>query len=342
MKFISLLALLALLPAGLNAGDFFPVCMYGITQPAELKVLKDGGFNCFQTYEPDPEKLAALAAEAGRLDLKMVASPDKVMGSPIEKEAKRWPVLAWYLYDEPEIHRFSPASLAELDNKVKRWSSRQKTAFVMGEGMAALSYGAAADVLMVDWYPVPHLKLESLGQQITLTRQGALALDKNRPGKPVWAVLQAFNWLEYPQRRAKRIGRFPTAEEARFMTYLSLARGATGIFYFKYSDAAASPERWRIFTDLAAEVRRLGPLLAKAKPGERPAGLDPALDVTVFRHWGRKRMIVMNPSYANVPLNAGALKGWRPLFERKRYLEELLPGGNNLYLPPYRVLVLED
>jgi hypothetical protein len=342
MKFLSLLAGLALLPASLNAADFFPVCMYGIGQPAELKVLKDGGFNCFQTYEPSPEKLAGLAAEAETLGLKMVASPEKVMGSPLAAAAKSWPMLAWYLYDEPEIHRFSPESLLALDKRVKDWSPRQRTAFVMGEGLAALTYGAAADALMVDWYPVPHLKLESLGQQVTLTRQGALALDKARPDKPVWAVLQAFNWLEYPQRRAKRIGRFPTAEEVRFMTYLSLARGAKGIFYFKYSDAAASPERWNIFTDLAAEVQQLGPLLAKAKPGARPAGLDPALDITVFRRWGRKHMIILNPSYANVPLNAEALKGWRPLFEKKRYLEELLPGGKNLYLPPYRALVLED
>ena len=342
MKFFPLLTGLALLPAALNAGDFFPVCMYGIGRPAELAALKGGGFNCFQTYEPDPAKLAELAAEAEKLHLKMVASPEKVIGSPQDKAAKSWPMLAWYLYDEPEIHRFTPESLLALDKKVKSWSPRQRTAFVMGEGIAAFTYGAAADALMVDWYPVPHLRLESLGQQVTLTRQGALAQDKARGDKPVWAVLQAFNWLEYPQRKAKRVGRFPTAEEARFMTYLSLARGARGIFYFKYSDAAASPERWGIFADLAAEVRQLGPLLAKAKPGERPAGLDPALDVTVFKRWGRKHMIILNPSFANVPLNADALKGWRPLFEQKRYLQELLPGGEKLYLPPYRVLILED
>jgi hypothetical protein len=321
--------------------------MYGISKPAELPALKQAGFNCFQTYTQEPGQLAALAAEADGLGLKMLADPGKVIGSAYDKQAGKWPVLAWYLYDEPEVRRLPLAGLEKLDRRVKEWAPRQRTAFVMGEGIAAFTYGGVADALMVDWYPVPHLKLESVGQQVMLVKEGAKALDAARPGKPVWAVLQAFDWMEYPQRRARRVGRFPAFWEIRFMTYLSLARGATGIFYFKYTDAGGkplpeTPERWDMFAKMADEVSRLGPLITNGEPAEPPAGLAPGLSATAFKANGRKYMILLNPALTNVPLNVEVLKGWRPLFEEKRALAELLPDGKNPYFPPYRVLVLEN
>lgn len=346
--FLLILSLCAIVyPRPLPAGEIFPVCMYGVSKPAELTVLKQAGFNCFQTYILEPEQLSALAGEADRLGLQMVAAPDRVIGSAYGKKALKWPVLAWYLYDEPEVRRLPPAELLKLDRRTKEWSPRQRTAFVMGAGIAAFTYGAAADALMVDWYPVPHLPLESVGRQVTLVKEGAKAMDTAKPGKPVWAVLQAFDWLEYPQRGAKRVGRFPDFGEIRFMTYLALARGATGIFYFKLDAAEGkplpgAPERLAMFGKIADEINRLGPLIAGGKPARAPAGLAPGLSAAVFKANGREYMILLNPARTNIPLKAEALKGWRPLFEEKRRLEELLPGGKNLYFPPYRVLVLES
>jgi len=77
--------------------------MYGITGPADMAAIKKAGFNCFQTYSQEPVKLAALAAEAARLELKMLAAPDKVIVSTYAAAAKGWPMLAWYLCDEPDV-----------------------------------------------------------------------------------------------------------------------------------------------------------------------------------------------------------------------------------------------
>ena len=88
MKTIILfLGLAALAPFTADAGDF-PLCFYGISGPQELSVLKRDGFNCFATYVQDPERLAGLAAEAKKLDLKMVAYPDRVIDSSYAKAAK--------------------------------------------------------------------------------------------------------------------------------------------------------------------------------------------------------------------------------------------------------------
>lgn len=334
---ILFLGLAALAPSTAAAGDF-PLCFYGIGGPQELAVLKQGGFNCFATYVQDPERLAGLAAEAKKLDLKMVAYPDRVIGSSYAKEAKSWPMLAWYLYDEPEVSKLPLAELEKLDKRVKDWSPKQKTVFVMGEGVASFTYGGVADALMVDWYPVPHLRLESVGEQVSMLKAGAAIKDPARQNKPAWAVLQAFDWIGYPQRRKPAVGGFPTFEQVRFMTYLSIARGAEGIFYFTYNGSdgiplPARPERWGIYQRIAAELNALMPALKKGKPGVLPPGLDPQLAYRAIRQGGKDYLILLNASEASVPFNAVAFSSYRPLFEQNR----ALPSS----LAPHKVLVLE-
>ena len=341
--FLAVLLCLAAAPARAG-GNFFPLCMYGITRPAELAALKKAGFNCFHTYTQEPEALAGLAAEAERQQLQMVAYPDRVIGSAYAGEAKKWPMLAWYLYDEPEVARFPPADLLKLDRRVKAWAPGQRTAFVVGTGMAAYTYGAAADVLMVDWYPVSHLKLESVGYQVTVVKDAAKKAAAEGAEKPVWAVLQAFDWKRFPQSKKERVGRFPTFDELRFMTYLALVRGAGGLFYFTFGQEdgktlADQPDRWAYFEKLAAELNTLMPALSTGKEKIPPPGLDRRLAVKAISGGGDDYLLLLNPTDASVPLNGAALKDWRPRFEEKGSLGELLPGGGDL--PPYRALVLE-
>ena len=338
MKTLTLSFCLAALSPLLAAAGDFPLGFYGIGGPQELSVLKQAGFNCFHTYAQDPERLAALAAEAKKLGLKMVAAPDRVIDSPYAKEAKGWPVLAWYLYDEPEVHKLPPAELGKLDKRVKDWAPGQKTVFVMGEGVSAFTYSGAADALMVDWYPVPHLPLGSVGEQVALVKAGAAIMDPERKDKPVWAVLQAFDWINYPQRRKERVGGFPTFEQVRYMTYLALARGAEGIFYFTYNGSdgvplPSRPERWGIYQRLAAELNALRPVLEKGKPGALPPGLDPRLASRALKQGGKNYLILLNAEAAPLPLDAAALNGYRPLFGEGRGLPPALA--------PQEALILE-
>jgi hypothetical protein len=319
------------------AGDF-PLGFYGITAPQELAALRKAGFDTFHTYSHDPERLAALAAEAKKLKMKMVAYPDRVIGSAYEGAARRWPVSAWYLLDEPEVQKMPLEKLAALEARVKAWDARARTVFVMGNGLAAFTYGGVGDALMVDWYPVPHLKPESVGEQVAFVKAGAAIQDPARPDKPVWAVLQAFDWINYPQRRKERVGGFPTFDQVRYMTYLALARGASGIFYFKYDGSdgiplPARPERWSSYERMAAELNALRPALEKGKPGVVPAGLDPALVSRAIKKGGRSYLMLLNPGLPAIALPADALRGWRPLFEPKRELPAALG--------THRVLVLE-
>jgi len=320
---------------GLARAAEFPLGFYGISAPAELAELKKAGFNSFHTYVQDPARLAPLAAEAKKQGLKMVAYPDRVIGSSYEGAARRWPVLAWYLVDEPEVQKLPLASLQALEKRVKDWDARARTVFVMGEGVAAFTYAGVADALMVDWYPVPHLRLESVGEQVAMAAAGAAIQDPVRKNKPVWAVLQAFDWLGYPQKRSPKVGGFPTFEAVRYMTWLAVARGAAGVFYFTYTGSdgiplPSRPERWDIYSRVAAELNGFRKILEKGKPGVAPAGLDAAFAVRALRQGGRDYLILLNPTAA--PLSLAPVKDWRPLFELSRYLPETLASQKVLIL----------
>ena len=96
-------------------------------------------------------------------------------------------------------------------------------------------------------------------------------------GNPMWAVLQAFGISH-----ATGSWRYPTPEELRAVTYLSLAEGATGVFYFIYSHmpgyldglvaADGTPQPlFRPTAKLAGELQKLSPLLLSLKPDRTPA-----------------------------------------------------------------------
>ncbi len=91
-------------------------------------------------------------------------------------------------------------------------------------------------------------------------------------GNVLWPVLQAF--------AKPNAWRYPSPEELRAMTYLSLAAGAQGAFYFLYQTMPDHPEKLEGLVDaagaptalyeaaatLAGELRRLSGLLMPLKP----------------------------------------------------------------------------
>jgi hypothetical protein len=126
------------------------------------------------------------------------------------------------------------------------------------QGYEALDYANITDIIMINKYPVPWLPLASFGQHVEMTR---LALGK---GKPLIAVIQAFDWGSIPQMLpGERNLRPPTHEEIRCMTYEALANGATGLFYFAF-DAGwkmrEHPETWAALSNVVREVSERLPL----------------------------------------------------------------------------------
>lgn len=264
-----LVLLLLLLGVSVQAREF-PLCMYGVSRPEDIPVLKKAGFTCFQSYARDPETLAPLAAAAKKYGLKTVFHPQQIWDSPQAAQAASWPMLAWYLVDEPDVWKWSRARVQEAHQKAKETWPMHSTTLVIGQGRTRIAYYDLPDIMMVDWYPVPHLELTSFGDNVAWTKQGMLS--RGAGDRPLWGVVQIFDWKEFKQYRPdnNRIGRFPTKEEIRFMSYDGIINGATGLFYFYfYSNNVplpqANPQGWKDVQSVIKELAELRPVLEKGE-----------------------------------------------------------------------------
>ena len=330
--------LLACSAAG-YAGEF-PICMYGVNNPQDVPTLKKAGFSCFQTYRREPELLNQLAQAAQKEGMKTLFYPWLMLDeNKFVQEAQHWPVLAWYLVDEPDVARWSRERVAKSHTRSKEAFPNHPTAIVVGQGKTAVPFYDLSDVFMVDWYPVPHLPLTSLGDQVALARAEIQKTDC--PDKPLWAVVQLFDWKEYKQYRPDndRIGRFPTQEELRFMSYDAIMNGATGLFYFIFTTdgkplPSARPEYWARIVPVTQEISSFRPVLEGGKVVKNPVSAAKAgvLELKTWKYAGDKYTLVLNPMDSAQPVPAKLLK--------KKY-QPLFGAHKTAQIPPYGVWILQ-
>ena len=330
-------SLLFSIAAAVGQAAPFPLCIYGVDNPADLKTVKKAGFSCIQTYKTDPETLSSLAAEAQKQGLQVVFYPNKIIGSSYEKQAQNWPVLAWYLVDEPDVARWPRARVLETYNKTKAAFPAHDTALVIGQGKTDTPFYDLPDILMVDWYPVPHLPLTSFGDQLALARRGMV--DMHAGKNPLWGVVQAFDWKEYKQYRPdeNRIGRFPTEEEMRFMSYHAIVNGADGLFYFIFTTQGkplpqARPDWWKRLAAVTKELNKFKPVLENGTGAPNPAEFSPMLFGRSWQYQNKHYTVLINASETPQPLPPALLeKKYKTMFGRKKAAQ----------MPPYQVWVFK-
>ncbi|MEK7282102.1 MAG: hypothetical protein AAB037_07130, partial [Chloroflexota bacterium] len=273
----------------------FPIGIFGVTSPAHLHLLKKAGFDTVQTYSLDPTILESFAKEARRCGLKLLIFPNRLRQAPSTR-TKNWPVDAWYLQDEPDVAKTLPSELMKTSENTRLWDPLRLQAFVVGQGKAAEAYGKIGDIMMLDWYPVPHLALDSVADEID-------ALVRAIPGgKPVWMVIQAFDWRDEKQRDPKkpRIGRFPDHAEMRFMSYLAVVHGAQGLFYFQLGKAGNRtlfdvPEDWQALRRVAMEMKTMQHVFEQGKIIQVPfPTTDWGLEAKAWSFHGREYVILLN------------------------------------------------
>lgn len=144
--------------------------------------------------------------------------------------------------------------------------------FCQPESLSAVSSQTPLSEAVFDIYPLNQATpLQTIGGFVPAFNVFSKAAGAN----PKWAVIQAFG-----VSHAKGSWRYPTPEELRAETYLSLAGGAQGIFFFIYShipgyldgmvasDGTTTP-MYAPTMALAGELHRLAPLLLRLKPDAR-------------------------------------------------------------------------
>lgn len=321
----------------------FPIGMFGVRQVAEVDALAKEGFDTFMA-EADTATVRAMGVRARRHGMRMMGHPGAFQKAGVAPADL--PIDAWYVYDEPDVQGLSSATVAAGISAVKSWDPKTPATFVIGQGSPAKKYAGIGDALMLDWYPVPHHPIGTVGDEI----------DKAywyTGGRPLWFLVQSFDWRDWIKQHPGKppIGRFPDHIELRAMSYLAVIHGAQGLFYYtlKRGDGSSLldwPELWQATARMAREIRSMQPIFSANRRVPLPFEPKPGgIEAACWRWRGRDYVVLVN-RHLDKQLRVPELLldySWRPLFEPRRDPKEILTAAAGAhYLPPLRVLVLES
>jgi len=174
-------------------------------------------------------EIAAEAAESGFNWIFLPSDPAAYMeeGMKIISSSSACPHASiLYLYDEPEQSGILPKAIRDRHIRAGKDLPEIPTAITVYDPDRYMEYAGTSDILMVDPYPVPVRPLSSVPEAVLSARAV-------RGGKPVWAIIQAFDWTDCsPEAERTGLGRMPTYEEIKAMAYMAIAAGAEGIIFY--------------------------------------------------------------------------------------------------------------
>ena len=262
-------------PKNFSSPDFYPLGIYGV-KSNDFGAVRAAGFNL--VFGAPALDVLETATQQG---LRVISSPPPLgktnagyaANAAVARAVDQHPGLwAWYLADEPELNRVSPAVLRERRAALRAAGANKPTAVVFYHAAEAQHYAAESDIVMVDRYPVPWQPLAVASAQ---WRLGRLTAGRT---KPFIAVLQAFDWSAHADLLpGEKNLRPPTHAELRCMAYQALAQGADGLFFYAFESGSwklrEHPATWTAVQQVIGEVNdRRG--LFKAEPLWWPRAFD--------------------------------------------------------------------
>jgi hypothetical protein len=123
------------------------------------------------------------------------------------------------------------------------------------------------DAVGYDYYPIPEGPGE--GRQMHLLGGYTDRFRRTAPSKDIWVVEQAFSWSNI-RPESGRPETYPCVAEYRFMAWIAIAHGATGLLWWGSAhDNRSTPYIHDLMT-VVAELNEVGPYLTAGNlPGVR-------------------------------------------------------------------------
>lgn len=152
------------------------------------------------------------------------------------------------------------------------------------------------DAVGYDYYPIPEGPTE--GRQMHLLGGYTDRFRKTAPSKDIWVVEQAFSWSNI-RPESGRPETYPNVAEYRFMAWIAIAHGATGLLWWGSAhETRATPYIHGLMT-VVSELGEVGPFLVagnlpgvRAIPDERQS--PPTLGVSsVARRSGDRTLLAL-------------------------------------------------
>jgi hypothetical protein len=235
-------------------------------------------------------------------------------------------LLAWYISDEPNGFKITPAELESVYRTIKEIDPWHPVSVVfMAPFISSKNYSDALDIVMADPYPIPNGSVSQVGdvaKQLRTEFEGK---------KPVWLVPQAFGGGEWWERE-------PTIQEMRSMTYQAIVNGARGIQYFVRHGMNSFPKStsaWNECGRMALEIAEITPWLLSDEKS-LPVSVQPGnVLVSSALHEGQLLIIAVNkvnsPQKININISGSTLNTAKILFENRSV--QVYSGGFTDYLP---------
>ena len=188
-------------------------------------------------------------------------------------------LLGYYTTDELPPERYHELlKRRETFTRVDPWHLTTGVFFRLGE-MA--SYTGVTDAPSIDFYPIGG-KDKPQSQKLVTDSMDKANETWARPdtgAMPFWATLQMFSWGGTNPDKNKNY-RLPTERESIAMAFMSAIGGAKGfVWYYLFDIAyacATGPEKfarfeanWRIYREVAHELKLLEPFILSTKPGPK-------------------------------------------------------------------------
>ncbi len=225
----------------------FPVGIFA-AKPEDLSDIRAAGFNAVQSYDSQPDAIRKMAAASEKLGLKFLPDFRSYRADLSRELGGHSELLGFYLEDEPESRSVPPEKIRDLKESLKRDHPGVLTAVAMVRPQMLKEYRDAADIFMLDPYPIPNMPLTWLADTLE-------EASRYVPRERLWAVIQAFGGRDEQVKGGWP--RLPTYLEMRCLTYLALVHGAHGVFYFSYPEVHRDAKAWAGLTGIVGELRQL-------------------------------------------------------------------------------------
>ncbi len=232
---------------------FTPVISYH-HHPNDYSKAAAMGVNVVQSYGMSGTQILDEAAKYNIKVLMILYDGMKPAGHPeniektkaIVKEVKDHPALFGYaVMDEPYYNYTAPEDWLFASYKTIRDIDSYHPVYVCENTREHLNQSQKyVDVLCID----PYIADNSDAVLTHVYDETVFAVENTEPGKPVYALLQAFDFKGY----------FPTGKELRHQMYQAFMGGAKGVGYFAFNDSKdgkklSETELWNSICDFTAD-----------------------------------------------------------------------------------------
>lgn len=200
----------------------FPLIAYG-AKNEDFPFIKDLGFNGI-VAGVNKKNIDGIEDASRKQGLMVVArSKDEEI---VRRLSDMDNLLGWYVEDEPEGRSVPVEYIKERVKMIREAGSAHPTFMAMLRPEFVEYYKEAADIILMDQYPVPHLPIIWLSKSMDYAK-------KKADGREIWAVIQVFGGQGW---KGKGWDREPDYAEMRALSYLAIIHGARGLFFYTLKD----------------------------------------------------------------------------------------------------------